>query len=149
MNSKEIVGSVFGFALKIVVVIILAMLVYKYAFMAYDIGYRVFGEEPMTTGDGMTISVAIPEGKSGKEIGEILEQKGLIRDAQVFAIQEKLSEYKDEIKPGIYELNTSMTAEEMIEVMAQKAEDETKEEPAVQEEPQTEITETVTVTGEE
>ena len=118
MNSKEIVGSVFGVAIKIVVAIILVMFVYKYALVAYDFGYRLFGEQPITSGEGRTITVMIPAEVDGKKIGEILESKGLIRDAELFAVQEKLSNFHGQVKQGKYELNTSMTAEEMIEVMA-------------------------------
>lgn len=118
MNSKEIVGSVFGVAIKIIVAIILVMFVYKYSMVAYDFGYRLFGEEPITSGEGRTISVMIPEAADAKKIGEILESKGLIRDASLFVVQERLSNFHGQIKQGQYDLNTSMTAEEMIEVMA-------------------------------
>lgn len=118
MNTKEIVMSVFSVAIKIVVGIIVVMFVYKYAAMAYDYGYRIFGEEPMTTGEGRTVSVTIGSDMSAKEIGQVLENKALIRDAKLFVLQERLSENHGKIQAGIYDLNTSMTAEEMIRVMA-------------------------------
>lgn len=127
MNSKEIVASVFGMALKIIVAVLIVMFVYKYAFVAYDYGYRLFGEQPITSGEGRNVTVTIPEGADAKKVGEILETKGLIRDAQLFAIQEKLSDYRNSILPGEYELNTSMTAEQMLAVMATKPEAETEE----------------------
>ena len=118
MNSREIVGSVFGIAVKIIVAVVVVMFVYKYAFVAYDYGYRIFGEKPITSGEGRDITVVISDGDGAKEIGEVLESKGLIRDAKLFVIQEKLSNYSGKIPSGEYVLNTSMTAEEMIEVMA-------------------------------
>lgn len=118
MNTKEIVMSVFSVAIKIVVAIIVVMFVYKYAVMAYDYGYRIFGEEPMTTGEGRTVSVTIGSDMSAKEIGQVLENKALIRDAKLFVLQERLSENHGKIQAGIYDLNTSMTVEEMIRVMA-------------------------------
>lgn len=118
MNSREIVGSVFGIAIKIIVAVVVVMFVYKYAFVAYDYGYRIFGEKPITSGEGRDITVVISDGDGAKEIGEVLESKGLIRDAKLFVIQEKLSNYSGKIPSGEYVLNTSMTAEEMIEVMA-------------------------------
>lgn len=118
MDSKEIVGSIFGVALKIIIAIVIIMFVYKYSLVAYDFGYRLFGEGPISSGEGKTISVTIPSGSSGKEIGETLENKGLIRDADLFRVQERLSNYHGQIKAGEYELSTSMTAEEMIVVMA-------------------------------
>lgn len=118
MNSREIVGSVFGIAIKIIVAVVVVMFVYKYAFVAYDYGYRIFGEKPITSGEGRDITVVVSNGDGAKEIGEVLESKGLIRDAKLFVIQEKLSNYSGKIPAGEYVLNTSMTAEEMIEVMA-------------------------------
>ena len=57
----------------------------------------------------------------------MLEEKGLIEDARLFVVQELLSAYHGEILPGIYDLSTSMTAEEMLAVMSTPTE-ETKEE---------------------
>ena len=124
MNSKEVVISVFSTVFKIVLAIIIVMLVYKWSLLAYDYGQRVFNEPPMSAGSGRTVTVIINEGDSAKEIGDKLEKNGLIRDAMLFRIQEMLSAYKDEMQPGTYELNTSMTTEEMMEIMAMQVEEE-------------------------
>ena len=124
MNSKEVVISVFSTVFKIVLAIIIVMLVYKWSLSAYDYGQRVFNEPPMSAGSGRTISVVVNEGDTAKEISEMLEKKGLIRDALLFRIQEMLSAYKGELLPGTYELNTSMTTEEMMEIMSMQVEEE-------------------------
>lgn len=120
MNSKEIVGSVFAVALKIIIAVILIMLVYKYAIQGYEYGYRIFGEPAMTTGEGRTVTITVNEGDSVKKIAQTLETNGLVREAKLFELQEKISEYKNMLQPGVYELNTSMTAEEMMAVMAEE-----------------------------
>jgi len=125
MNSKEMIASVLGIIVKIVVVVVVVMFVYKYAKVGYDYGYRLFGEGPVTTGEGRTVTVAIPEDTSAKNVGSILELKGLIRDKDLFVIQEMFSDYKGKIKPGMYELNTSMTVEEMMQIMSAESEEET------------------------
>ena len=124
MNSKEVVISVFSTVFKIVLAIIIVMLVYKWSLLAYDYGQRVFNEPPMSAGSGRAVTVIINEGDSAKQIGDKLEKNGLIRDAMLFRIQEMLSAYKDEMQPGTYELNTSMTTEEMMEIMAMQVEEE-------------------------
>ena len=124
MNSKEVVISVFSTVFKIVLAIIIVMLVYKWSLLAFDYGQRVFNEPPMSAGSGRTVTVVVSEGDSAKEIGEKLEKSGLIRDAMLFRIQEMLSAYKDEMQPGTYELNTSMTTEEMMEIMKDIADKE-------------------------
>ena len=124
MNSKEVVVSIFSTVFKVVLAIIIVMLVYKWSMTAYEYGQRVFNEPPMTVGDGRTMTVIVEEGDGAKEIGDTLENLGLIRDAELFRIQEMLSAYKDKMKPGAYELNTSMTTEEMMAIMSNEAEEE-------------------------
>ena len=77
----------------------------------------------MTPAPGYTTSVAITEGKSVMEIGEILEEKKLIRDAKLFYFQELVSDYHGMLKPGVYELSTAMTPEEMMEIIAGSGDD--------------------------
>ena len=124
MNSKEVVVSVFSTVFKVVLAIIIVMLVYKWSLTAYEYGQRVFNEPPMTAGDGRTVTIVVEEGDGAKEIGAALENYGLIRDAELFVIQEMLSSYKDKMKPGAYELNTSMTTDEMMAIMSNGAEEE-------------------------
>lgn len=117
MDIKQIIGSIVETFIKIVAVVFVVMFVYNTAIKAYDYGYRVFAEEPVTFGEGRTISIYVKSGDSVKDIGENLQEKGLIRDANLFYIQELLSEYHGMIMPGIYDLNTSMKVEEMLEIM--------------------------------
>ena len=124
MNSKEVVVSVFSTVFKVVLAIIIVMLVYKWSLTAYEYGQRVFNEPPMTAGDGRTVTIVVEEGDGAKEIGATLENYGLIRDAELFVIQEMLSAYKGKMKPGAYELNTSMTSDEMMAIMSNGAEEE-------------------------
>lgn len=124
MNSKEVVVSVFSTVFKIVVAVIIVMLVYKWSVLAYEYGQRVFNEPPVSSGSGREITVTIEEGSTAKEIGKMLEKSGLIRDAELFMIQEMLSQYKGEMKPGSYVLSTAMTTEEMMEIMSGEMEEE-------------------------
>lgn len=118
MNAKEIVASVFGMAFKIVAAVLIVMFTYKYALLAYDYGYRIFGETPLTSGEGRTVTITIEEDDDVKTIGKRLENKGLIRDGELFVLQELISDYHGDLLPGTYQLNTSMTAEQMMEVMS-------------------------------
>lgn len=124
MNIKQVVASVIETIIKVVLVVVLVMFVYDKAIQAYDYGYRVFAEKPMTTGDGRIISISVEPGDSAKEIGKNLEEKGLIRDGNLFFIQELLSEYHGLLNPGIYDLNTSMTSDEMMAVMSAEPKEE-------------------------
>ena len=67
---------------------------------------------------GRDVTVEVTESDSPQDVGQMLEQKGLIRDATLFVIQEKLAGLENGIAPGTYNLNTAMTVEEMMEIMA-------------------------------
>lgn len=64
---------------------------------------------------------------SPTEIGELFAQKGLVKEAKLFAWQYIFSEFRKDVKPGVFELSTAMTAEEMMEVMASEQETEETE----------------------
>lgn len=120
MKTKNLLGAVFSTVLKVVVAVAVVMIIYKGAVFGYDYGYRVFAETPLSAGEGRTVTVAITEGMSSREIGEMMYSKGLVRDAKLFAVQYMLSEFRSDVKPGIYDLSTSMTPEEMMESMAKQ-----------------------------
>ena len=124
MKAREIVFKVLKVVVALTVIMVIVMAVIKFSAKVYDFGFRIFGEEAMTPAPGYTTSVAITEGKSVMEIGEILEEKKLIRDAKLFYLQELFSNYHGKLQPGIYELSNSMTPEEMMAVMAANAPDE-------------------------
>ena len=125
MNTRQIVMAVLGTVLKVVIAVLVIMFGYKGAVVAYDYGYRVFKEEPVAESPGVDVTVEITVGKSALQIGEILEAKGLIRDAKLFYVQNLLSNYKDKLQAGVYTLNTAMTMEEMMAVMSPASEEET------------------------
>jgi len=118
-NVKEIIGSIFSTTIKIVIGLIVIMFIRKYAVMAYDYGYRVFTEPPVTiNGDGTAVTVSVGEDVSVMDIGNMLENKGLVRDGRLFFIQELVSGHHGEMTPGKYELTTAMTADDMIAIMS-------------------------------
>ncbi len=123
MGGRQIVGAVFGTVVRVVVAAVVLMFIYRYAIMAYDYGYRIFGEEPMEAEPGRDVSIEVAESDDAEDIGLMLEQKGLIRDASLFIILEKLSGSEIGISAGTYQLNTAMTVEEMLDIMQSVSEE--------------------------
>lgn len=127
MNVKYLIITMLETIVKIVILAAVVVFVFRTSTQAYDFGYRVFADEPMSMSGGRTITVGIAEGASIKEIAEMLEEKGLIDDAKLFIVQELLSSYHGEIIPGIYDLSTDMKAEQMLEIMSTSADEEGEE----------------------
>lgn len=117
MKSGNIIIAVFGAILKVVVALAVAFVIYRGAALCYDYGYRVFTEPAMSAGEGREVRVTITESMSALDIGKLMEQKGLSRDGKLFALQYLLSEYKEDVKPGTYDLSTAMTAEDIMAAM--------------------------------
>ena len=130
MNIKTIRSIILGilnFIVRACILVVVIWGVRKVCLAAYDYGYRIYSEPPMAEGAGVDVVVTIPMGSSVAETGELLKGYGLIRDDKLFILQERLSDYHDKLEPGTYTLNTSMTAEEMMEVMAPTANEEPEE----------------------
>jgi len=118
MNVKQLFGAMSATIVKIAITAVIVIVVFRLAVSAYDFGFQVFADIPIAEeGNGRTVNVVISEGQDSKEIGKLLEQKGLIENGTIFYIQEMLSEYKGMIQPGTYELNTAMSATQMMEIM--------------------------------
>lgn len=117
MKPANIIISVVGAICRVAVVVLAVYAIYRGALLCYDYGYRIFTEPAVSSGEGRTVTVAITEDMSASDIGQLLENKGLIRDARLFVLQYYLSEFRKDVKPGIFELSTSMTAEQMMEAM--------------------------------
>ncbi|MCL2717230.1 MAG: endolytic transglycosylase MltG [Lachnospiraceae bacterium] len=122
MKVKHLIGAVFETMVKGIVLVLIITFVYRTAVTAYDFGYRVFAEEPISRSGGRTITVAVAEDYTIRGLAEMLKDRGLIRDADLFVVQELLSEHRGEIKPGIYDLSTVMTVAEMLAVMSSGSE---------------------------
>ena len=124
MKENSAKSIAVGIAVKIV---LLAGLIFT-GRQAYTFGYQIFAQEAMSEAPGKKVAVTITKDMSFGEIAKLLEEKKLIKDKNVFRIQYMLSEYKGEIEPGSYVLNTSQTAEEMLRVLSRADEKETETE---------------------
>ncbi len=119
MSIKSFCLGLLDTIVKVVFVVLVAMLIMKYAKVAYDYGYHVFNQTPVSSGTGRTVTVTVSRGDGAAEIGKKLADVGLITDKNLFRLQERLSEYQGMEKPGVYELSTAMTPEEMLKIMSQ------------------------------
>lgn len=115
---KQFLVSVATAAVKIIVLVLIVRYVVGIATEAYEFGYRIFSEEPVSGEPGITYTVQLTEETTPKQVAQALEDYGLVRDKDLFYAQYLLSPHKDELMPGNYELSTAMTAEQMLEIMS-------------------------------
>ena len=119
MKPANVIGAVAGTVIRVVVSILVIYLIYRGAMLGYDYGYRIFTEPAVSSGEGRTVTVEVTKDMSPTEIGKLFQNKGLVKDARLFALQYLFSEYRKDVKPGVFELSTAMTAEEMMKAMTE------------------------------
>ena len=124
MNVKSIALGFMGFIVRASILAVIILVIFRTGQKAYDFGFRIFTEEAMSPAPGRDVAVTIVQGDSTMDVGKMFEEKGLIRDAKLFYVQKKCSVYDDDIKPGFYTLNTSMTAEDMFAIIAGRKDSE-------------------------
>jgi UPF0755 protein len=118
MNAKKFALGFLDLAVKAAFVIIVIMLISKYAKIAYSYGYQIFNQSAVSSGTGRTVSFTVKSGDDVDTIADNLAGLGLIKDKTLFKLQERFSEYHEKEKPGTYELSTAMTPEEMLTIMS-------------------------------
>ena len=115
MKMGNLVAGVSGMVIRSALIVGAVYIIYKGSLVCYDYGYRVFTEPALKPESQQVVTVAITKDMSAKEIGAMFESKGLIGDAKLFVLQYYLSEYRADVKPGVYDLSPSMTVEQMME----------------------------------
>ena len=125
MNVNKVIISVVSIAVKCIVGIAVVFLLVQGGKSAYAFGRAIFLDEPMSSEENAReITVTIPDGASARDIADILKRKNLIRDANVFYVQTFCVEEGKTLKGGRYDLNTGMTAQEMIEMIGAETSEE-------------------------
>ncbi|MDE7311037.1 MAG: endolytic transglycosylase MltG [Eubacterium sp.] len=127
MSATKIVMRLVSISFTILFFVVVVYGLYELGIRSYDYGYRIFAEPPVASGEGKDRLVRIKSSMSDSDIAQLLEEKGLIRDKWLFIIQLKLSGYGGKLAAGQYTLNTSMTADEMMQTMSQEESEEAGE----------------------
>lgn len=122
MDINKIVSRFVSISISILISLLVIIGLIRLGEFCYDFGYRVFTEPAMEEEPGTDVTVVITDDMSEYAVGSSLLEKGLIRDKNLFYVQLKLSAYSGKLREGTYTLNTSMTARDMMEVMAAKVE---------------------------
>lgn len=120
---KRIIGSIVLFILKAVLVLFIIFGLYQFGQYAFDFGHQLYSGQGLSAPPGKDVAVVVQDGATVSQIADMLERQGLIKDALVFRVQEKLSKYAGQIQAGSYVLNSSMSGEELLAVLSGNEED--------------------------
>lgn len=128
MNVNKALFTFIKIAFSFMIVLILIYGAVRLCSVSYDYGYRLFTEPAMEEEPGRDVLVQVKTDMSERDIAKLFEEKGLVRDANLFYIQLMLSDYKKLIRPGVYTLNTSMKPKELMMAISPEPEEDTEPE---------------------
>ncbi len=123
---RKAAGMIISISLQMIVCALVVILIYDAGVKGFAFGESVFTPKAVSSkANGKDMIVIVEEKASDLDVAKLLESKGLIEDYKVFLVQAKL--YRGTIHPGTYTLNTSMTSEEMLELLIEEPETEESE----------------------
>ena len=115
MNSGNVAVKILKKSIIAILLLAVVIVVIKGAGKAYDFGHAVFMDEAVSTEENAReITITISEGDTALDVGKMLERRGLVKNAYVFFVQSYCYEAGRNLKPGSYDLNTSMDAKTMM-----------------------------------
>lgn len=124
MNAQKAMMSAALFILRLAILILVIVGIYRVGEYSYAYCYSIVSDAAVDEEPGRDVSVTLTSDMSAEDAARLLEKKGLVKDADIFRLQLKINDYEEELKPGTYVLNTSMTPKEMMAVMSGEAEEE-------------------------
>ena len=101
---------------KGILLTILVLLILLGAGGFFGLRYAESALQPVDPSSKQYVTVQIPDGANTQQIGEALENSGLIKNSLVFTMYAKYKNYSD-LKSGYYNLKKSMSTEELIKAL--------------------------------
>ena len=106
-----------GFTVGLLINVVIVYLVIKVFAFAFDFTYTIFGDVAMEPSSREVMIVEIPADSSVLDIGEALEDGGVIDNKYAFFVKVKIKDYGSLIRPGKYGLSPSMTYDEILNII--------------------------------
>lgn len=105
-NPLRTVSKLFFYAVALIILIYCGT-------AAYHFGMAIFSGEGVEGYPGTDLTIEVAEGTSMKELGEELEEYGVIESSTVFYVQSLIYEVKS-VVPGTYTFNTSQSGDKIL-----------------------------------
>ena len=119
---NAITGTIIGISGKLILYALVILLLVEGISRGYAFGHEVFYATAMEPSPGTRDALTIPEGQTTAETAKLLKDVGLIKNE--YAVQIQMWFYDYETYPGTYELSTSMTSKEILQILNVKPETE-------------------------
>lgn len=122
MSLKNTSKSILSITIRSAVYLVLLVLLVVLGRKGYRFGEKIFSEQGYEKSPGTDIVVTISPEDSKMDVAEKMVENGLAGNKMVFYIQSLL--YEGKYIPGTYTLNSSASAEDIIEYLSEEHEEE-------------------------
>ena len=100
---------------------IFCVIIYFIGIRLFNFGYKLFYESAMSKDNGEEVVFEIKDSDTVEDIADNLKNAGLIDDPLVFKFRAKI--YKTNFTPNVYNLKTSMTIKNMLDIFDNPSEE--------------------------
>ncbi len=111
----KITSFILKLLVNIFVYIVIILLTINFSRIAYDFTYQLYGPVTVDAAPGTDMIFVIQDGDSTMNVATKLENQLLVKNKYAFYLKSKLQ--KVVIMPGSYALNSSMTYDEIINII--------------------------------
>jgi len=118
---KKFTTGTLSVLLNILVYAVIIFLIYKVVLFAFDFSYEVFGNTTISQHDDTPVAIDIKDGYSSADIAAVLKENGIIKYKMAFTVRMALEGAEDEVVPGTYEVNETMSMNDIIAMITGSA----------------------------
>lgn len=108
----------------LIINLVIVYIVIRVFSFSFDFAYSIFGDSCKEPASKEYVIIDIPADSSALDIGEALEEGGVIENKYAFAIKVKLKEYGPLIVSGKYGLSPSMSLQDILNIICHLEEEE-------------------------
>ena len=129
MKLSKVALRLLNISIIAMVWLLAILFLYRVGLYAYNFGYRVYTEPPMSSVENSRDMLVTINDTDLSTVAEIIYEKGLVDDQKLFYLQLLISQAgvkdsdKNKIKAGVYTMNTAMTYKEIIATMCYSEEE--------------------------
>ena len=113
--ALKIASFILRLTLNTLFYVLVIYLVVQLSTEAYSFSYQIFGNVAVDEAPGRDREIQIKKGESTMDVSTKLELNRLVKDKNAFYLKAKFKEVA--IMPGTYLLNSSMTYDEILDVI--------------------------------
>lgn len=108
---------ILNFVMWILGFVVLIFLLSQLFLFTMNLGYEIFSNQAKDPRDqAVESAITIRENESLLEIGRDLKNKGIVKDAYLFAISAWTMDDHDKIAPGEYNITSAQKPSELVEI---------------------------------